>query len=154
MKAIVIALLALSALGQGAEKEKVSIDEFRENKVLIGLLGEPFGKVVRVSCRGIAPTEEDKRMKGEPWKNQVEIFVIGERMLEVPVRIEWSAFQTATVAKPASGQTLQVWGYETGGFRGSPGEAFEYVPGIADRGFGFVSTFVALKKVEPERKQK
>jgi hypothetical protein len=124
MKAIVIALLALSALGQGAEKEKVSIDEFRENKVLIGLLGEPFGKVVRVSCRGIAPTEE------------------------------WSAFQTATVAKPASGQTLQVWGYETGGFKGSPGEAFEHVPGIADRGFRFESTFVALKKVEAAKQTK
>lgn len=154
MKSIIITLLAVSALSQAAEKKEVSIEEFRENKVLTGLLGEPFGKVVRVSCRGYTPTEDDKRLKGEPWKDLVEIYVIGDRMLEVPVRIQWSSFMTATVAKPAPGETLQVWGYETGGFEGNPSEAFQHVPSVADREFRFVSTFVALKKFEQERKQK
>ncbi|RYD62301.1 MAG: hypothetical protein EOP83_14955 [Verrucomicrobiaceae bacterium] len=154
MKSIIIILLAVSALSQAAEKEKVSIEEFGENKVLIGKLGEPFGKVVRVSCRGYVPTEDDKRSKDEGWKDLVEIFVVGDKLLEVPVRIKWSAFLTATVAKPTSDQTLQVWGYETGGFKGTPGEAFQYVPGIADTDFGFVSTFVALKKAEPAKQTK
>ena len=154
MKTIIAVLLALSALSQAAEKKEVRIEEFRENKVLVGLLGEPFGKVVRVSCRGYVPTEEDKRMKGEPWKDLVEIYVVGDRMLEVPIPIQWSSFMTAKVAKPAAGETLQVWGYETGGFEGTPPEAFQHVPSVADREFRFVSTFVALKKFEPERKQK
>jgi hypothetical protein len=154
MKAIVIALLAVSAFSQAAEKEKVSIEEFRQKKVLIGELGEPFGKIVRVTCRGYVPTEDDKRTKDEGWKDLVEIFVIGDKLLEVPVRIEWSTFKTATVAKPAAGETLAVWGYETGGFEGTPGEVFEHVPAIADTGFGFVSTFVALKKVEAAKQTK
>jgi hypothetical protein len=154
MKAIVIALLAVSVLSQAAEKEKVGIEEFKDKKVLTGKLGEPFGKIVRVTCRGYLPTEDDKRSKGEGWKDLVEIFVIENQLLEVPVRIEWSTFKIGTVAKPAAGETLEVLGYESGQFEGTPSGAFQHVPSVADKGFGFVSTFVALKKVEAAPKSK
>lgn len=154
MKAIVIALLAVSALIQAAEKEKIGIEEFDGNKVLIGKLGKPFGTVVRVTCRDFVPTVDQRRTKGEWWKELVEITAIEGKQLEPPIPIKWSVFMTGSVAKPAAGETLEVLGYESGQFEGTPPEVFEHVPPVADVGFHFASHFVALKKVEAVRKAK
>jgi hypothetical protein len=153
MKAILIALLVAITLGHAAEKEKVSIEEFREKKVLIGKLGKPFGTVLRATCSGFVPTEDERRTKAEWWKNQVDIVAIEGKRVDPPIRIEWSTFEADTVKKPAAGETLEVWGYETGKFRGVPAEAFKHVPPMATTGFGFMSTFVALKKAEPVKQQ-
>lgn len=154
MKAIAIALLVAGALSHAAEKEKekVSIEEFGENKVLIGELGQPFGKVIRITCRGIVPTEEEKRTKREWWKSQVEIVAIEGKQVAPPIRMEWSTYTGQSIEKPEGGVSLEVLGYEAGGFRGTPSEVPRHVMPRQDVGFHFECYFVALKKFDPEEK--
>ena len=151
MKAVVIALLAVSVLSHAAEKEKISIEEFRENKVLIGKLGKPFGKVVRVTCRGIVPTEEEKNSKWQRWKSQVDIIAIEGERVEPPIRLEWKTYTGQTPKKPEAGVSFEVLAYESGGFEGTPSK----VPRPRqDVGFAFECCLVALERVDLQGKPK
>jgi len=112
MKAIIIALLATSALCQ-AEEKIVRVEVSDGKKVLVGKLGKPFGTIVRVACRSFVPPKGEPRPKAEEPEKLVEIIAVEGKRLETPVVMEWSAFMTATVEKLAVGETREIWGYDT-----------------------------------------
>ncbi|MCW1884711.1 hypothetical protein OKA04_08225 [Luteolibacter flavescens] len=153
---IIIAMLAAGVAGLSAEetKAKVSIDELHENKTLVGKLGEPFGKLLRVRCRAFVPDKNKPLSKADESEEWVEIMAADGKLFGVPILMKWRAFQINPVAKPAPGKTIEVWGYETGGFEGMPNGSFEHVPRVAGTGFRFVSSLVALKEIEPKEEKK
>jgi hypothetical protein len=154
MKTILIMLLAMSCSGLAEEKEKVSIRDFEKSKVLLGKLGKPFGTTMRVTCRGVAkPEGESGRTKDAWWEEVVEITAIEGKPLNRPVMIDWGTYREA-VEKPAAGVSLEVFGYESGGFEGTPAGISVSTAISADVGFAFVCRFVAIEAGRKASKQK
>lgn len=150
MKLCLLALLSLIACAQ-AEQKDVPLKEYNDSKVLIGRLGRPFGTITRLTCRSVEPSQEERRLKGEPWKDQVEVVAIEGKPVKPGIRINWRNFRADTVAKPPAGEAIDVWAYESGSFQGLPAGIFRYEESIpADTGFTFVNTLVVIRKVKPE----
>jgi len=148
VKSILLSLLSLTAFIQAnEEKREVPLKEFSDSKVLFGKLGVPFGTIVRVTCRSFEPGEED-RLKGDPWKRQVEITSIGGKPVDPPIRIEWRI--PKGIQKPPVGGRVEVWAYETGAFRGLPDGLDKYSDAIPqDHDFCFVNQLLVIRKVTP-----
>ena len=139
-------LLAMSCSGLCEEKEQVSILDFEKSKVLLGKLGKPFGTMMRVTCRGVArPEGEAGRTKDAWWDHMVEITAIEGKPLKRPVMIDWGTYAAEPVEKPAAGASLEVVGYESGAFEGTPAGISVSTAIRADVGFAFVCQFVAIE---------
>jgi hypothetical protein len=150
MKLYLPALLSLFAFAQ-AEQKELPLKDYEDSKVLIGRLGRPFGTIIRLTCRSVEPSQEERLLKAEPWKDQVEVVAIEGNPVKPVIRINWSNFRADTVAKPPGRENIEVWAYESGSFQGLPAEISRYEQSIpADTGFSFVNTLVVIRKVKPE----
>ena len=156
MKSILLSLLSLSAFAEAdEEKREVPLKEFADSKVLIGKLGLPFGTIVRVTCRSYGANEEEANRKGgDPSKRQVEIISVQGKPIEPAIRIEWRI--PKELQKPPVGESIEVWAYETGSFRGLPDELGKYADGHLpqDHRFSFVNQLSVIREVTPEDEAK
>ncbi|MEK7951253.1 hypothetical protein [Luteolibacter soli] len=155
MKRILLSLLSLAALVQAdEEKREVPLKEYNDSKVLVGKLALPFGTIVRVTCRSFEPSEEEAKLKGDPWERQVEITSIQGKPIDPAIRIEWGS--PKELPKPPVGESIEVWAYETGSFRGLPDDLGKYSDGHLPQGHGFcfVNRLIAIRKVTPADKVK
>lgn len=134
-----------SAAPAALKPVEISVKDLPNDKVLVGKLGIPFGTIVRASCRGIIPTEDElERTKGRGWKEQIEILSVNGKLLDPPERLDWSSSRS-DLEKPAQGETREIFGYETGMFTGVPNRLSEYAPVWQDTSFHFACSFVPLK---------
>jgi hypothetical protein len=150
VKYLLLSLLSLIALAQADEKKtEVPLKDFNDSKVLVGKLGVPFGTIVRVTCRSFEPGEDEAKRKGDPWKRQVEVTSIQGKPIDPAIRIEWGI--PKELQKPPVGESIEVWAYETGSFRGLPNGLLKYSDGHLpqDHGFCFVNKLLVIRKVTP-----
>ncbi|PZV11155.1 MAG: hypothetical protein DCF20_20065 [Pseudanabaena sp.] len=111
-------------------------------KPLLGQLGQPLGKIITIS--GVV-RQEAFGAKASP-KDVLSVEYVNNCPLAVPVTIEFNLFVTAQVAKPVLGRSFKYVGYETGGFTGTPQEAFKFVPAVATTGYRFNTSFQVLQE--------
>ncbi len=126
--------------------EDIKADDIGEKITLVGRLGKPLGKIVEIECRGIPEPPRGRRTKHPYWKDSVEVTMVNGTRLKKPITIRFGSFVVGDVPIPKPGKSIRVVGYETGSFTGVPHEAFEHVPSIATIGYGFTTSFVALKE--------
>lgn len=106
------------------------------------LLGHGFGKIIEIE--GLIVDVRDTRMKAHEGRKFMKIYWVGGKALEEPQLIEVMAFGFSAVKIKNRGAWTRLRGYESGGFRGIPSEAFghdDQVPRVASTDFHFESTF-------------
>ena len=120
-----------------AKRAMIHVDALQPGQV-IGRLGEPLGKVVTIEAEIIdGDTLKQKAMMGL-WL--LHIKRVGDQRKDALMSVE------GVVLPKTHGAPIKLIGYETGRFIGTPSEAFKHIPAMATRGFGFETSFVALKK--------
>lgn len=131
----VIHLLSIGLLCWGTaraeEPQNIPISELGSKYELIGKLHTPLGHIITI--QGIAVEGPFKGYEGGPnlriqrieWNyTQEDIQIVIKPFLQ-----EWGEDATAggeTLPKLEMGQTYEMVGYETGGYEGVPGEAFNH----------------------------
>lgn len=150
-------LLAASALPVSDGPKRIPVDQLGTAYQLVGKLNTPFGETITVvgvvadhpNKAGEGPYLQVRQIAGHPVDKEVEVLL-------KPYLGEWGKEQsssgTARLPKLEMGKTYEMEGYETGGYRGSPGDA-EKIIGIAaqDYVFGVYEEFVVYRarRVEP-----
>ena len=122
-----------------AETAKVNYRDLGGKVSIIGALGEPLGQIIAV---GASIAEDSKRSKD----SQRPPLVISEvSHVQIPsVQLEYSLAPGVELKKA---KRLTLIGYETGGFKGTPTEAWRHTQPFQTRGFGFSTSFIVLKVV-------
>jgi hypothetical protein len=111
------------------------------------LLGAGFGKVIEVE--GKILDEADTRRLGDAGAKLIEVSHVGGVAVDpvaIPLELEVGAGEL-----PARGTAVRFRGYETGGFLGTPREAFADLKDIATTQYFFQSRFAVIKQLEAVR---
>jgi len=107
-----------------------------------GILGTGFGEITEITG-----TIVDTGSKADSGKKMLQVQSVAGQKLETPVIIELRVFSFTDIKIPSRG-TVQLRGYETGGFRGIPDEAFKDIPRVATTGYHFNSSFQVTKRTK------
>jgi len=119
---------------------------------LTSMLHEPFGTVLTV--QGVIVAENLKEYQGTPFIRVQRINGRAtQKLIQVKLAMGWTDIR-AELVKPEFGMSVELKGYETGGFVGVPYEALKGIqlrPAVP--GFHFSHTFVfhESKKIDPIR---
>jgi hypothetical protein len=122
---------------------QVRVSQLRLNNV-IGRLGHSLGEVVTVA--GVVADENYTRKKADTGQLLLRVQSVNDKPLRREVVLQFSLFEGVAIMNPAAGSRIRFIGYETGGFVGVPGKAFEYVPRTASTGFYFNTSFIVLRE--------
>jgi hypothetical protein len=109
----------------------------------MGELGQTLGKVTTIS--GVI-SQAALGAKASNLDLVLSIKAVNDLPLPKPVVMKFQIFETAKVVKPFLGQTFRYVGYETGGFRGVPAEAFKWVPAVSTTEYHFQTVYQILKE--------
>jgi hypothetical protein len=103
------------------------------------VLGVALGTVVSVEGKMVA--DDFRRSRADVGKTFVRIQKVNGKALPKPVLLAVSQFSFHKVKLPAPGKTVNLAGYQTGGYTGIPRAAFQYIPQVATAGFQFETYF-------------
>jgi hypothetical protein len=120
--------------------DEVRVEDIPEKAKLIGRLGVPLGQIVTVTAT-IIPAEETARVKGGPISSRVSVVQVDGRDIQAVVM----PYNRAPGTEVKEGKQVSVVGFETGGFLGTPADAWKHRPPYQTTGFYFESRFVILK---------
>lgn len=138
MICIFITLFFLTTISESIPMEKnISYTTINSSTKIIGSLGQPLGKVIKIS--GIVVAGENT--KSDSGTIKLKVNSVDGTQLKKPVIIGFQIFQWSGVKKPGAGKTFTYIGYETGRMTGIPYNAFKYMPRVATRAFGFYVYF-------------
>ncbi|MDX2109176.1 MAG: hypothetical protein SFY80_02940 [Verrucomicrobiota bacterium] len=126
----------------------VTVDSLNIRGAVIGMLGEPLGKVVTID--GEIIDGRTLRNKSYDGVKLLQVSEVNGQKLDKSRCIQFIWFTTAN-SKKIKGR-VKLIGYETGEYTGVPHEAFKYVDLVAAEGFQFVSTFIILKSLSLQGK--
>ena len=130
----------------GAPPKDIPVGAIGVDYRIVGKLGVPIGTIVQVRCRVFVPSAEEQKYKNWDSDEEVEVVAVNGQNLPHPVRIQWGLFRTGSQAKPAAGEVLTVFGYETLVCSGAPAGMFDYVEPIQSKGFSIGSVLIVLAK--------
>ena len=108
-----------------------------------GKLGTGFGEITEITG-----TIVDTRRKADSGKKMLQVQSVDGKNLETSVFLELHVFRFTDIKIPARGAMVKLRGYETGGFRGIPNEAFKDIPRVATTDFQFNSSFQVTKRIK------
>jgi hypothetical protein len=110
---------------------------------VIGWLGQPLGKIVTIE--GVTADASYPRSKADARETLLRIQKVNGKDLPGECVFPFSPFLAQGIDEPSAGGRFKYIGYETGGFTGHPGKAWDYVPAIQTTGYGFTTHFVVLR---------
>lgn len=123
------------------QPKSISVSELNRLQV-IGWLGEPLGKIVVVE--GVVADDSYLSSKADLGETMLRITTLNGKHLPEECVFPFRSL-SAGVEKPKVGGKFKFIGYETGGFTGVPGQAFDYTPAFARTGYGFTTHFVVVR---------
>jgi len=137
MKPVLLTLLLVFA-------PLLAVAEDKPKPVTIAsMLGQGFGKIIVIEGKVIDDT--DTRMRAHMGKKLLEVQKVNGQKMANPPQIQLSSFSFSKVDIPERGTLVQLRGYETGGFSGIPGKAFDDIPMVATTGYFFKTQFMVTK---------
>jgi hypothetical protein len=110
---------------------------------VVGALGYPLGEVVTVE--GIAADETYTRRKADTGKILLLVHRVNGKPIKREVVLPCQPHEGVELTRPTAGARFKFVGYETGGFSGTPEEAFVYIPRTATSGYYFTTSLVILR---------
>lgn len=110
---------------------------------VIGWLGQPLGKLVTIE--GVAADASYMECKAHAAETMLRIQKVNGKDLPRECVFPFGPFLATGIDEPRAGSRFKYIGYETGGFTGVPGTAWEYVRAIQTTGYGFTTHFVVLR---------
>lgn|GEM_PF-1009992 len=131
---------------QQSPPKTIHVADLQRRKI-IGWLGRPLGEIVLIEGV-VAKPSLSKEHSGATLLNVHS--VNGHKLRKTPV-FQFDPW-LAELKKPKTGERFRYTGYETGGFRGMPARAFEFVPPVATTGFHFETSFVILRDENAPKK--
>jgi len=129
-----IAIYFVTTIVNGAPMNKdISYTSINSSVRIIGALGQPLGKVIRIS--GIAVAGGNS--KADSGTIKLKVKSVDGAALEKPVIISFQNFRWSGVKDPAEGKSFSYIGYETGRMTGIPYDATKHMPRVATTAFTF-----------------
>lgn len=131
---LLLTLLFIITISDGAPMNNdISYTSINSSVRIIGSLGQPLGKVIRIS--GIAVG--GKNTKSDSGTIKLRVKSVDGIKLEKPVITGFRIFQWAGIKNPSEGKSFTYIGYETGHMTGIPYDAAKLMPRFATTAFTF-----------------
>lgn len=107
-----------------------------------GLLGHPLGTIVTVEGRYL--DGDSTRLRELSGVFLLVIEKVNGQRLKSPARLRFNSAPGGAQLTAQGDAPFHIVGYESGGFRGLPHNAFDYMPAVATTEFHFESNFTVL----------
>ena len=111
-------------------------------------LGVGFGKISTIS--GKIMDDQDTKLRRDMGRTLIRVSKVNGKPIGGKLIVPVHTFAFADTKLPGRGTDVELRGYETGGYRGIPKEAFEDIPIVANDGYYFESHFMVTKVISPK----
>lgn len=134
-------LLIFLAATQGFPgiKKKVTPADNSAVPAVRGILKAPLGEII--SIEGVITDGTRRGTKGDSGRLMMVVTSINGTKIQSPIIIAIEFFSWGNVKTPKIDENKKYVGYETGGYRGIPAKAFDYLPQATTESFHFETYF-------------
>ena len=122
--------------------KSITVAELNELPV-IGLLGKPLG--ICVTIEGVVADGSYTKRKVDSGATLLRVQTVdGEKLANEQI-FHFRVYDWSNVDKPKIGSMFKYIGYEDGGFAGTIGNQFDWLPVVAAPEYSFTTSFVIVR---------